>query len=350
MKWGNALLLLSVVSLLSLSGYSMGEEYMGGVSDTYKFTGENISFSFNMEDWAVENITVYNVSIIDKICLPPSYYSSMSKMQFGNFHIQTSDYNISVNSISGSGPSVSYSAIGDSAIKIYLKNGVSVSRDGVISIEKSGVKGDIVTDGSIEIEGKVIKISLEKGERALFRFYEKMGSESETISDAVSDALKLHRIGAEARLDMKKGNLSVMPYNNISIEPVRITDKRAVLKISSDEHEGKSIVLHISMEYENMSVLLDGKNVSKGSYYDALFSTGNESVYNITESEGSITLIVYIPHFSEHTLTIEEENVSAENSVNPQVSGESGGFGIISVLTAIALSALAGMALFWKRR
>lgn len=350
MRLGKHLLILSVISLLLATTYSVGGGYNTISDSNYTFIGKNIGFSFDFEDWEMEHVSAYNVSLIEKICLPSAHYSPISGFKsYGNFNIETGGYKLSVSNFSS--PSISYMSLSQSIVKIYFKNGVSIENNSILSIEKEGVKADIISDGGIKINGRTVEISLENGDNLQIRFY-KACSESahHQLDNALINAFKLRKIGAEAQIDMKKENVSFISYNNISMKKVSFEKKKIVLKIISEDREGRCIILHLSINSTNISVLLDNEKVNEGSYYDALFSTGNESVYNITESDGSVTLIVYIPHFSEHTLTIEEENVSAENSINPQVSGESDGLSMMAVITAIALSALAGIALFWKRR
>ena len=335
-------LILCALSLPLISGYSMGEE-MGGFfpSIPSEFMGDNISFSFDPTGWCVEDVKVYGTEIVDKMCLPQEYAWSFENH---GFSIRTKGYEFSIGNFSE--PSMVYKSAEKGSIEIVLCDDVSVDEDNLV-IEKGNVFGQIISDGQVDINGHSLLISFDKEGVFQIRFYLKSPSESipsqSSFKDALSDAFKLKKIGAEVRIEM--GEFSTVSYNDIRVEPVEIGEKRAVLTVSSNETEGKCIYMHLDMNISEPRVILDGSEIREGSYYDALFSTGNEAVWNITVTDGERSLMVYIPHFSSHTLVVEESYPqSSGHSTNNHISY------VLPLMLAILISSVATAALIVRKR
>jgi hypothetical protein len=349
MKLGNALLITSIAFMLSFTGYAMGD-FLGSSGQSYNFNGNNIKFSFDADDWQIEGVEAYNITMIDKLCVPSSSEFFGGLHIPGEFKLETKEYEISVGNFSE--PTISYKALEKSSLKMYLDDGVEIEKEvdmnenSGLSFKKSGVNMVLITDGVTKTYEKTISVSLDKGETLIIRFYRGGVGAQETFKDAMVNAFKLHRIGAEVKVDVLRGNASFISYNNISIKPLEIEKSRISLKVKSNDTEGKCVVLDLPAISKNLSVYLDGKEIEKGSYYDALFSTGNESVWNMTFSDDGPKLLVYIPHFSEHTLTIEENNIepAMPNCPPGHLSW------VLPLLMAFIVSGIAAVVLFKKKR
>ncbi|GEM_PF-2858726 len=340
MRLSYLFLIICALSLPFISGHSYG-----GVSYTGwwngEFNGNNISFSFDSSEYEIKEIKAYGVPIIEKILLPPTYW--VNSISLGELYIQTPLYNISIGNFSE--PSLVLKSFSHKNIEIFVSDGAEIGNKGA-SIEKNGVHAEIISDSPLKLKGNKITIEMEKGDIVQIRFYMKSDHEqsSDAFKNAISSAFELHRIGAEAHV--MKGAFSSISYNNISIKPLKIEEKRAILSIKSSDSEGKCIYLHLSMNATKMRVLLDNESVKEGSYYDALFSTGNEAIYNLTVSDGDRALLLYIPHFSEHTVTIE----SAENSVIYGPESPSPESSFIPVIVALLISIIAGALLIFRKK
>ena len=336
------LLVVCTLSLPLLSGYSMGDE-MGGVFPAIptEFTGDNISFSFDPVSWCVKDVRAYGVEMIERMCLPQGYTWNFENQ---GFDIRTKGYEFSVGNFSE--PSLIYKSAGKSVVELSLFDDVSVDPVEMV-LEKGRIRGEIISDGDLKMVEGGLQISFEKSGVFQIRFHlsgsQQSQSSGTSFKDALSDAFKLKKIGAEACIE--KGKFTAVSYNNITIKPVEIGERRAVLRVSANESTGKCIYIHLNLNISNPKVLLDGSEIGEGSYYDALFSTGNVPVWNITVSEGERSLVVYIPHFSEHTLVVESTTVHSAQPTTPSSISP-----VTPIIGAVLISLMAAIALAVRKR
>ncbi len=336
-----SLLVGGTAGVLGLGGEDFGGEMPGPVGG---FEGENIRFSFDAGEWSMYDVYVHDVLMLERIDLPYvlPYDFRYERSSFG---ISASAYNLTVSDFSS--PSIVYRSMVDSSLKIEVGHGVAIEKsDSGITLEKDGISGEITAGGEITLTGGNIEVSLKGGDVLLIRFsFSLEGSEddSDELHCALSNAVSLHRLGAEGYLKGKE--FSSVSYNNLSIRPVELEDDRVVLSVASNDSSGKSLFLHLSSaNFTNISVLLDGVPVREGSYYDALFSTGSEALWNCTKTGDGLGIAVYIPHFSDRVLTIEEIQ---ESSVIPSSAKA---VSPLPLLAAAILSVFAATILILKRK
>ncbi len=344
----NVLVTVAVLALLAAGptgvlGVST-EDFGGEMPDPGGgFDGENIRFSFNVGEWIVGDIYVHDVLMIEKIYLPYApFYDFRSERS--TFEISASSYNLTVNDFSS--PSIVLRAMGASSLKIEAGYGTRVEKsDSGLTLENDGISGEIVTGGGLTFSGRSIDVSMKNGDVLLIRFSVSPESSEKDVDElhcALSNAVSLRRLGAEGYLKGK--DFSFVSYNDLSIIPVELEEDRMIFSVASGDAGGKSVFIHLSSSnLTNITVLLDGAPVKEGSYYDALFSTGNEALWNCTRIDGELGIAVYIPHFSKRVLTIEESQESAA------VLPGGGGVSPLPLLGAALVSVFAAVILIWKR-
>ena len=335
--------------LLSSTGYALGD--MGdwgdhtwpGLSDGFK--GQFIEFSFDIDSWSVQELSVGGEVIADKIWLPKAVPKDFAK-ESGSFNLLTFEYSFTITDFSS--PVLVYRAYKNQILKIDLNRDVSTKTgDSGLLLEKNSVSADLIFSGDIETRGRIMEINMKNGDMLQIRFsISSPHSDTDAFDDALQDALSLKKLGAEGYV--KDGNFSFVSYDNLSITPLSMSEKKMVFSVESSESSGKTVTLHISSgNFTEPSVLLDGVPVKKGSYYDALFSTGNEGIWNCTEADGELVILVYVPHFSTHALTIEEGRTTQDvGPVPPGVSSVSP----IPIIIALLVSTFAGILLVWRKR
>lgn len=327
-------------------GYVSGERGSYGAADegfvwpgpSYGFDGQFISFSFDPDAWALKDVSVKDVVIIERMWLPREMPTYMEKGAF--FTLHTSEYSLNVTDFSS--PVISYKAHGDTTLKIELDSEVVIKNGNAgLLLSKGNVSADVIFSGSIDIHKNILNIGMKDGDVLRIRFSVSSVSGSNDLENALQDALSLKKLGAECYV--KDGDFSFVSYDNVSMNLMEREKKKMVFSVDSSESSGKTISLHISGNFTNLSVLLDGLPVEKGSYYDALFSTGNKAIWNCTVAENDITVLVYVPHFSTHTLTIEETSPHPYLVSSPHVS-------MMPVIGALLVSIIAAVVLIWRRK
>ncbi len=308
------------------------------------FDGRYINISFDSEKNVVR-VSVYGVPVVSALCLPSADFVSSADMN-GSFVLSSDRYVLTVSDYSS--PSITYKGMYGQRISVSMEEGVDLHMEGSsVILEKEGVTGEIFAGSGISMSDGCVYISVERNGLFQMRFSrQENGTAGNAVKAALSNAFSLHRVGAEAFFD--SSGFSYVSYNNISIKPVKIQKKEIEMSVVSNDSTGRSILLHLGpANLTNISVLLDGVPVEKGSYYDALFSTGDRAVWNSTGTGSNLTIILYVPHFSEHSVVIREVSSGGALLSPSPVRQQSA---LPPILVAVLLSALAAAALFYNRR
>jgi hypothetical protein len=141
-----------------------------------------------------------------------------------------------------------------------------------------------------------------------------------------------------------------MRYGDLNIELLVADPDRLELNISSEKEQGKVIIINIDPDsvpsLENLTVFMDGTVVRQvDDPLQVLYASGssmNDAVYSIVHDDDHVNLIIYIPHFSSHSLVI-----SGAAAIMDEVAGP---MGILVAVSAIALVGFAATALFRRKK
>ena len=121
----------------------------------------------------------------------------------------------------------------------------------------------------------------------------------------------------EANIGKKDGNLSQEKnqYQNGSVMQVEQAEGNTIrVRISAEFKEGKVIVLNMEDEVlgiedaTDVVVTFDGEAIEMGSVDEIINAEGDEAKYVLALDENGAQFLVYIPHFSEHTIEIAAVN------------------------------------------
>ena len=291
----------------------------------------------SVSDGYIKDVALGGEPVIKRISLPCSPFPLYNgTMDFGVVHTEFYD--------------LSYESLVESMILIKANEDMTCTVDiPSYSWEKENggwtyENGDTVVSMNTDGDCYNGRFSLSSGEVLVLRFSlaEQESGGVSAPDDAVADAVSLSHIGAE--VSVSADNWSSLEYDGVKVSALEISSERLSFSVSSDEAEGRCLVFHIADSMGDMRVLMDGSPLKEGSYYDALFSSGDEGVWNAS-SDGSGTIVyVYVPHFSNHTVTIEK----AESASAPQTS--EGGPVIVPVLLAVMISAGALFAVVRRKK
>jgi len=89
-----------------------------------------------------------------------------------------------------------------------------------------------------------------------------------------------------------------------------VEDDRLVIEVEGSFHDSKVIALELGpealsiMDPERLLLLFDGELAEAAEPGDVLTATGSDSVYCFLDWKEGLQLLVYIPHFSAHTITV----------------------------------------------
>ncbi len=341
-------LTFGIVFVLTISGLSV---LYGTVSADFGIEGADspievhgsLSFLFYPESGLMKNISFENQTIIDEISLPGGGFTFPDIGEKSGY-IKTGSYDIIYDSYPE--PVITIKSVyGMKCVLSIPKNHISPG-ERVQKFDVNGITLSVVTDGFVNEKGEIM---LEAQDVLVMKFSPDSDASNESgASDAIKNAISLSNVGAE--VSISGSNCTSMEYDGVHVKALELSERNMSFMVSSNESRGRCLVFRVNHTMEHVRVLLDGVKVGEGSYYDALFSMGNRSIWNATTDSGGTTIYVYVPHFSEHIITIEEENSGALASTpTPENSGSNGSVFLPAIL-AVVVSAGALFGLVRKRK
>ncbi len=97
--------------------------------------------------------------------------------------------------------------------------------------------------------------------------------------------------------------------NGFEIIPQALESGRIEVKVKGEFDEGRHMLLNLNktnlLELGNFDVLFDRLKISEMPLDEIMDYSGDEAKYSIEEGVDGTLVVVYIPYFSEHTITIE---------------------------------------------
>ena len=220
---------------------------------------------------------------------------------------------------------------------------LEVSKDSYIS---STVEGIVVwTNEATEVNFMLQSgIGTEPGRFPTF--------ESEN-SELIEESIKDHKVGGEITIQLEENQIDykqyIFIYNDVTITPQDINEGNISITIDGDENSGgRTIVINVAREVfgldEKLVIEYDGELIKMADDIDDILNPnddGSHPEYLITVGINGTQILVSIPHFSQHLLSIFSEYVE-------EVVEEIMRYKEIAVLFAIGIIAIAAIVMFRK--
>lgn len=245
---------------------------------------------------------------------------------------------------------------GSNTIHYILGVGMNAVEDGnSIYISGNGLRGRLWLSGtgSISIIGGDIQVNLDKESQVIFRA---MLARGEGVAGdwnqmEIVDAMSNGKIISE---DFVFGDgygvvEDVIAYQEISMSCSYLNQKTLKIIVSADFQEGKVVVVNI---YQNtlpisretdIIVQFDGRKISSVDSVEELIDlVGSEAKYCIFFGGNGIVFLIYIPHFSTHTITIGEFIEPIFNKIDTM--------GLTTIGASIAITIIAASVMFKKEK
>jgi hypothetical protein len=159
--------------------------------------------------------------------------------------------------------------------------------------------------------------------------------------EAVMNAIEQRRVVSETYIIVHNGSAYVetMEYERSFTMTVKEAQKgHLLLQVSSETHSGRVVIINVDQQTldvlkDQLNVKLDGAGVrSTTNPLEVLYATGStpsDAVYCVTESNNSAQLMIYVPSFSVHSISVESQGPLA------QVMGLAGMFAVIAALAIV---------------
>jgi len=170
------------------------------------------------------------------------------------------------------------------------------------------------------VENSVVMFRATPMEPAFMQTEYRYGSRAAYMHQVLSREIANGRVGAELALRAGGDNASVVSYTPMGVQ-VRDRDRdRIVLGVDSELHEGRVITVNVDNETINLSnpdrlrLHFDGEEIEKAESIDELFAGGDRPLCYLVQENGTATMAVYIPEFSEHEIVIDLEPEAGEEA------------------------------------
>ncbi|RLF39601.1 MAG: hypothetical protein DRN12_06755 [Thermoplasmata archaeon] len=299
--------------------------------------GNFIKFLFNntdIVDYTLirnENITVFNFIHIDGFepISDPIIHGVVWRVNGENASIEIHDNPIALLKIKTWKSPQRITFYPNDNINVTLRNNNSITLKGLIN-------GTIIlaSKGEIEVSNTSINVTVEESRGCILFLAQPYMNNSVYLQnhhryeDRIWNHIAKKKVFARILVD-DENKTDEMVFLNGSA--TCIASKNHVRIEINATGEGKTIVIDLSNRIFNVSkikVMIDGENISSEDYNDILNETGGIPKYAVINGSNGLLTIVYIPHFSDHTIEI--STASAEASIP-----ETPGFELIILLSAI---------------
>ncbi len=216
------------------------------------------------------------------------------------------------------------------ADKIVFSNmnyNINKTEENIIKLTKENFSATLLSDklqvnnGNITAYGNIIFASF-----SCFKGGEK-----------IEKALKEKAIGGEITIvgyDFRNDTDYISYFGNVTVVPAKIEKGKIVLKVSGNCYGGKIIKVNLGKEIclsDKIIIKYDGKLIEKADNFEDILNPdddgSNPEYYQLASEEGTFLLIT-IPHFSEHIISIEFVVKNIINNILAIV------FGIVIILLA----------------
>jgi hypothetical protein len=148
----------------------------------------------------------------------------------------------------------------------------------------------------------------------------------------------------ECNLSKKEGKMYIYSYeyqNGMKVEVKTQNKNQLEIKVSGEFKEGKVLVMNIEgsafqLKHSNeLKVKFDGKEIKEASVDEVMDGVGYNAQYTTAIGEDGGQFMFYIPHFSEHMITIETAAESGAASTNFILGAV--GAGLLTVLILVII-------------
>ncbi len=141
----------------------------------------------------------------------------------------------------------------------------------------------------------------------------------------IQNGIENETVVKECNITKKEGKMYIHSYeyqNGMSVEIKEQNGHKLEVKVSAEFKEGKVLVLNVdenAFKIKNSQKLLvkfDGNEIKETGIDEVVFGNGTEAKYAKAVGTGGSQYVVYIPHFSEHIITIETVGQSTTSSIS----------------------------------
>ncbi|WP_455391525.1 hypothetical protein, partial [[Eubacterium] cellulosolvens] len=139
----------------------------------------------------------------------------------------------------------------------------------------------------------------------------------------IQEGIKNGTVVMECNLSKKNGNMYVNSYEyqkGMNVEIDEQAQNRLRIRVTAEFQEGKVLVLNVDKNAfkvnnaNQLRVRFDGQEIHLADINDVVNGKGTEAIYAAAIGESGGQYLIYIPHFSEHIITLESLDFADEET------------------------------------
>lgn len=201
----------------------------------------------------------------------------------------------------------------------------------------------LISQGNVSINGTRILIQTGevKSSNIIFLVPAKWYIPGKIVS-AVMQEIEKGKMGGQMYIS-DEGQDFVNYTSGLQMNVLEKERNRIQISVSAEGHEGKFIMLTIDkniLEYgknRTVKVMLDSMEI-KMEQYSQIFNESQNAAYAVINDTHAVTILIYVPHFSEHALDVQSVPVSGNSeSSTPSSTGSAFSSETILIIGAIII-------------
>ena len=372
-----AILAIPVVPAM-VTGGSM--QYSGGCKiGQFNYTngfvdGKYVSFQINDETGEIENYKVNGTSVFQSVTYENEtqgnvwtkgavmlYYGMGEKINFTNPTQGKMNFMWRFMHIHDNPAGVFHMVVyGGDTVTYKLGSGIYALKTGQHIITLNGtITGVLIFTGNAVISNDKISVTLGIHDYTFGDYNFKGGSVTfirtggwnipSKIKDKVINAIQQGKVGGEMDINEKASDFINYTYGLHAHLKTR-EKNNLELTVSSENSQGKVIMVNVdksTLNYDSnhkITVKIDGKEIKEESE-DSVMAGGSEGKYAVVNGENSVTVLIYVSHFSSHSVDIQSQEKSTGilpgNLTEKPI--------ILGIIAIIIILIIAGIAILIKR-
>jgi len=299
--------------------------------DDDKFNGKYVSFEYNDSTGEITNFTLGVTPVFSSILIDD--WSPDMKLKGSEIRFETKSK--SDNDDDGYGVEMIRLEIHDNP-KGLIKVDVKGNRN-VTFVLADGISGEVndpqnAVNLSGELNGTLVQIGHEEGTvdfstdsnknftanvtdaKLMFRTHPVtvMTQAQFNHRSRVTTGIIAGDVGAEVDIEDEDSSSTVV-YDSLNISIEQVENNTVSINISSELSQGTTVSLSVSsdilevMQEENVTILFDGEQIQMADNYDDIMNPdddGGAAEYLVVVGSKDVEVLVSIPHFSAHSITI----------------------------------------------
>ncbi len=169
----------------------------------------------------------------------------------------------------------------------------------------------------------------------------------------VEYAMERGRVAAQVAIDSLNNtavNYTMLLNNSLSMKINSIANGKVQIAVGSSEHAGTNLVFFLNQSFMNSGkvyVYFDGHLAVNSSISTAINATSSTSAYyGYEQVNGGYLVVIHVPHFSDHNITISDSVISSSPGTSPLPLSALD----LAIIAVVVVAVIAGIVLAVRKK